>query len=146
MKNMELSFGMQIGNMMHSIFKVLKQRTSEQTEEKLTIEQFGLLHTISEKEEEVILKDMACMLGKDKSAVLRQLDSLEEKGLVRRVPDKNDRRKNFLMITKKGEKVVDTFFEIGKQLTEELREGISPSEIETFYKVVDKIKANADKL
>ncbi len=98
---------------MHSIFKVLKQRTSEQTEEKLTIEQFGLLHTISEKEEEVILKDMACMLGKDKSAVLRQLDSLEEKGLVRRVPDKNDRRKNFLMITKKGEKVVDTFFEIG---------------------------------
>jgi len=42
--------------MMHSIFKVLKQRTSEQTEEKLTIEQFGLLHTISEKEEEVLLK------------------------------------------------------------------------------------------
>jgi len=31
-------------------------------------------------------------------------------------------------------------------MTEELREGITPSEIETFYKVVDKIKANADKL
>jgi MarR family transcriptional regulator, transcriptional regulator for hemolysin len=47
---------------------------------------------------------MADMIGKNKSTILRLINSLETKGLVRRVVDFKDRRKNYLMVTKKGEK------------------------------------------
>jgi len=106
MKKQELPLGMIIVRMMNEMFRVLKKRTGERAEIKLTIEQFGLLHAINMKNEDVIQQDMADIMGKDKSAIYRVIDSLEEKELVRRVVDKNDRRKNFLMVTKKGEAVI----------------------------------------
>ena len=98
------------------------------------------------KNEDVIQQDMADIMGKDKSAIYRVIDSLEEKELVRRVVDKNDRRKNFLMVTKKGEAVIEQYLEIEYKLINELEEGLSETDIETFYRVVNNIKNKAEKL
>jgi MarR family transcriptional regulator, transcriptional regulator for hemolysin len=146
MNKQELPLGMIVGRMMHSMFRVLKKRTGETAETKLTIEQFGLLHAINMKNEDVIQQDMADIMGKDKSAIYRVIDSLEEKELVRRVVDKNDRRKNFLMVTKKGEAVIEQYLEIEHTLINELEEGLSKSDIDTFYSVVDHIRKKAEKL
>jgi len=146
MEKQSLPLGMIVGRMMHEMFRVLKKRTGEKTEAKLTIEQFGLLHAIKMKEDDVIQKDMAEIMGKDKSAILRLIDSLEEKELVRRVVDTNDRRKNFLMVTKKGEKVIEQGLKIEFELMEELRNGLSKSDLNTFYKVIDHIRSKAEKL
>ena len=146
MKEQELPLGMIIGRMMHEMFRVLKKRTGEIAEIKLTIEQFGLLHAINMKNVDVIQQDMAEIMGKDKSAIYRVIDSLEEKELVRRVVDKNDRRKNFLMVTKKGEAVIEQYLEIEYKLINELEEGLSETDIETFYRVVNNIKNKAEKL
>jgi MarR family transcriptional regulator for hemolysin len=128
------------------MFKVLKKRTGEQTDTQLTIEQFGLLHSIAIKEEEVIQKDMAEFMGKDQSVILRLIDSLEKKDLVRRVIDSNDRRKNFLMVTKKGERVIDEYLEIEFNLMTELLQGLSKTEIDNFYKVVESIRKKGEQL
>ena len=146
MNKQELPLGMIISRMMHEMFRVLKRRTFEIAEIKLTIEQFGLLHAINMKNEDVIQQDMADIMGKDKSAIYRVIDSLEEKELVRRVVDKNDRRKNFLMVTKKGETVIEQYLEIEFKLINELKEGLSKSDIDTFYRVVDHIRNRAEKL
>jgi MarR family transcriptional regulator for hemolysin len=146
MNKQELPLGMIVGRMMHEMFRVLKKRTGEAAETKLTIEQFGLLHAINMKNEDVIQQDMADIMGKDKSAIYRVIDSLEEKELVRRVVDKNDRRKNFLMVTKKGEAVIEQYLEIEYTLIKELKEGLSKSDIDTFYSVVDHIRKKAEKL
>ncbi|HBX52571.1 MAG: hypothetical protein A2W98_10055 [Bacteroidetes bacterium GWF2_33_38] len=146
MEKQSLPIGMIVGRMMHMMFRVLKKRTGEQADVKLTIEQFGLLHAISMKEEDVIQKDMAEMMGKDKSAILRIIDTLEEKELVRRVVDTNDRRKNFLMVTKKGEKVLEQCLKIEFELMEELQQGLSKSDLDTFYKVINHIRSRAEKL
>lgn len=63
-------------------------RAAKQTGLKLTMPQFVLLFKISEEKEEVTLKDMAEKLGKDKSAILRMIDLLEKKELVRRAVEK----------------------------------------------------------
>ena len=146
MKKQELPLGMIIGRMMHEMFRVLKKRTGEIAEIKLTIEQFGLLHAINMKNVDVIQQDMAEIMGKDKSAIYRVIDSLEEKELVRRVVDKNDRRKNFLMVTKKGEAVIEQYLEIEYKLMNELEEGLSETDIDTFYRVVNNIRNKAEKL
>ncbi len=146
MEKQNLPFEMIVGRMMLEIFRVLKKRTGEQAEIKITNEQFGLLHAIYMNIDEVIQQDIANIMGKDKSSILRIIDSLEEKELVRRVVDTNDRRKNYLMVTKKGEGIIKQYLSITLELSKELQQGLSKSDLDTFYKVVNHIKSNAEKL
>jgi len=144
MGHTQLPFGMIVGRTMHEVFRVLRKKSSEEMETKLTIEQFGLLHAVNMKQEDMIQKDMAEMMGKDKSSILRIIDALEEKELVRRAPDKNDRRKNFVMVTKKGERVIDEYIRIEKELVEELQEGLTEQELQVFQKVLNHIRGRAE--
>jgi MarR family transcriptional regulator, transcriptional regulator for hemolysin len=132
--------------MMNEMFRALKRRTGSQTDMKLTVEQFGFLFAIKEKKDEVIQKDMAEILGKDQSAILRTVDALQKKGLIRRVSGTNDRRKNFLMVTKQGERVIEQYLKIEFQLNEELLNGLTDSDLDAFYKVVEHIKKRAETL
>lgn len=146
MEKQGLTLGMIIGRMNREMFRVLKKRFSEQAEIKLTIEEFGLLHMINREKDDVIQKNMAETMGKDKSAILRLIDSLETNELARRVVDTNDRRKNCLIITKKGEKVIEQYLKIEFELMDELQQDLTQSEMDIFYKVVNQIRNNALKL
>jgi MarR family transcriptional regulator for hemolysin len=146
MKEKDLPLVMETGKMMREVVRVLKKRTVEQAEIKLTIEEFILLHTIYKNEVDVIQKDMAYILGKDKSSILRLIDSLEEKDLVRRVVDPTDRRKNYLMVTKNGEKELKEYLKVASKLMDEIKEGLNESDMTTFYKVVTQIRLNSERL
>ncbi len=132
-----------VGEMTTEMFRVIKKRIREQSDIKLTIEQFALLNAIHTEKEDVIQQDMANFLGKDKSSILRLIDALEKMEYLRRVVHPKDRRKNYLMVTKKGEAVIAEYLVIEFQIIEELLVGITQSEIETFCKVVNQIKKNA---
>ena len=146
MKALKMPLGMVVVKMLKPMFCVLEMRAARQTDLKLTMAQFVLLFTISEEEEEVILKDMAEKLGKDKSSILRMIDLLEKKELLRRAVDQNDRRKNQLLVTKKGERLIAEFRNVELELNMELLEGLSDTDMQTFYKVVNHITAKADRL
>lgn len=146
MENRNLSLIMEAGKMMREIIRVLKKRTGEQAIIKLTIEEFILLNTIHNNDVDVIQKDMAYILGKDKSSILRLIDSLEDKNMVRRVVDVSDRRKNCLMVTKNGEKGLNDYVIIGSKLIQELKQGVTEEEMATFFKVVNQIRSNSEKL
>ena len=139
---------MELGKMMHEVYRVIKSRSDNLKHEgiKISLEQFGLLHAISLKKEDVIQKDMAEMMGKDKSAILRLIDSLEENELVRRVVDIKDRRKNYLMVTKMGYRIIEQYMKIVNELMEEIQQGLTPSDMDTFHRVVRHIKNNTEKL
>jgi MarR family transcriptional regulator for hemolysin len=143
MENKKNPFGMAIGSMMREVVRLLKKRITEQADIKLTIEQIGLLLVIYMQKEEVIQQELACSMGKDKSAILRTIDMIEAKDLVKRVSDTADRRKKYLMITKKGERVIEQYMVIEHDLTTQLQEGLTEEDIATFYKVVNHIKTNA---
>ena len=137
---------MALGSMMREVIRLLKKRFLEQADIKLTTEQIGLLLVISMNKEEVIQQELACSMGKDKSAILRTIDLIEAKDLIKRVSDTADRRKKYLMITKKGERVIEQDLTIENELTAMLQNGLTDDEIKTFYKVVDHIKMNAKAL
>mgnify|MGYP003875131625 CR=1 FL=1 len=140
MEHASMPLGMAIGKMMHQFLRLLKKRLSEQTDITITLEQMGLLHLLMESKEDLIQKDMASCMGKDKSTVLRIIDSLEAKELVRRVVDLKDRRKNYLMVTKKGEKVMEMFKTIHDNVAQEITKGINKEELEIFYKVLHQLE------
>jgi len=143
-KNMPL--GMVVGRLMHELFRVLRKRSAETTDVKLTGEQFGLLHVINMKQETCVQQDLANMMGKDKSAILRLIDSLEEKKLVVRVVDSTDRRKNCLHVTDLGKEIIQQYIDMEAIISQELTAGISVTDLDAFHRVIATIRSNAEKL
>ncbi len=146
MEIINVPLGMVVVGMLKSMFRVLETRATEQTDIKLTMAQFGLLFAISEEKEEVILKDLSEKMCKDKSAILRMIDLLEKKELVRRAVDQHDRRKNQLLVTKKGERLIAQFREIETTLNNEIQEGLLADDMQIFYKVTNHLKMKSDQL
>jgi len=131
-------------DMFRAIRKCIKNRAEIKL--KITREQFKLLKAISQNKEEVTQKDMADLIGKDKSTILRLIDSLETKELVRRAADTKDKRKNYLMVTKKGDELIKQYENIFSALFDDLQEGLNKSELNTFYKVAAHFKSKAETL
>lgn len=87
----------------------------------ITFEQMGVLYYLSRNRgKKMIQQDIAELMNKTKSAVLRMIDILEEKKFLNRIPMPNDRRKNVIELTKKGweiiEKMHDKFLVLDKAL------------------------------
>jgi DNA-binding MarR family transcriptional regulator len=106
---------------------------------------FGVL-MIAYFQDGVIQQDIAEMAKKDKSAVLRQIDMLENKGLVQRQADEHDRRKNLIVVTDKGEKIIQTLITNEQELFSLLSDGIDTQEMKAFIKVLNVLKNNAEKI
>jgi DNA-binding MarR family transcriptional regulator len=85
---------------------------------------------------EAIQQDIADMVKKDKSAVLRQIDHLETKNLVQRIVAPNNRRQNIIRITDKGVKLVNEIDIKLDEMLSLLSEGIEPSDLAIFHKVL----------
>ncbi|GAP72908.1 MarR family winged helix-turn-helix transcriptional regulator [Candidatus Symbiothrix dinenymphae] len=108
-------------------------------------EAFGIL-MIAYFHQGVIQQDIAEMAKKDKSAVLRQIDLLENKGLVQRKADEHDRRKNLITVTEKGKAITQTIVNKEHELFHLLLQGVNEQDIETFSKVLAILKNNAGKI
>lgn len=144
MEDKERPLGFAIGRTLAEYFRSLRKRIGETSDMRLSPEQLGLLYALSKEDEEVIQQKMAEKLGKDKSAVLRTIDSLKSKDLVRRIPSQNDRRKNQLFVTKKGEAVIKRFLEAEISFSREILEGLSEEQITTFYFVLAHIRMKSE--
>ena len=108
-------------------------------------EQLILLKLIRDHNSPLVQQDIAEKMGKDKSVILRMVDSLEKEGFIHRVVDANDRRRNFLALTVTANQLVERFVEIEVQVTIDLVDGITEDELNTFYKVIEQIKTNSGK-
>lgn len=137
--------GTTVGKLRNKLHRLMKQRYAAEAEEKLTVEEFILLNMIQAKTDQ-ILQLLAIATGKNKSVVMRMIDSLEKKGLAKRTVNPDDRRENLLSITEKGEKVVAQYHEIEKRLSNELLEDIPEEKVAIFFEVVDSISKKANLL
>ena len=135
--------GTTVGKLRNKLHRLMKKRYTQEAEVKMTVEEFILLNTIKARTDQ-ILQNIAIATGKNKSVVMRMIDSLEEKGLAKRTVNPEDRRENLLSITEKGEEVVCQYQEIEKRPSNELLEGISPEKIAIFFEVIEKISQKAN--
>jgi len=108
----------------------------------ITFEQMGVLYFLSRNtgKKDMIQQDIAEIMDKNKSAVLRSIDILEQKGFVKRVPAAGDRRKNVIALTDTGKNVIERMHEFFLDQDLALKEGISEEELQTCLKVLSKIK------
>lgn len=137
--------GTTIGKLRNKLHRLMKQRYAAEANVKLTVEEFILLTMIRAKTDQ-ILQNIAIATGKNKSVVMRMIDSLEKKGLVKRTVNPEDRRENLLSTTDMGEQVVAEYHKIEKKLSCELLKGIPDEKVEAFFEVVEEISRRTNSL
>lgn len=113
----------------------------------VTIVEFVLLYRLSTiEEDELTQQNFARLEGKHKSVMLRQLEKLEKKKLLARLPDPSDKRKNNIVLTQKGSELLDRILAIEKKMMQELTRGLDRKEIDVLAKVSLQIQRNAARL
>lgn len=137
--------GTTIGKLRNKLHRLMKHRYAAEANIKLTVEEFILLTMIRAKTDQ-ILQNIAIATGKNKSVVMRMIDSLEKKGLVKRTVNPEDRRENLLSTTDMGEQVVAEYHKIEKKLSYELLKGIPEEKVEVFFEVVEEISRRTNSL
>lgn len=137
--------GTTIGKLRNKLHRLMKQRYAAEANIKLTVEEFILLTMIRAKTDQ-ILQNIAIATGKNKSVVMRMIDSLEKKGLVKRTVNPEDRRENLLSTTDMGEQVVAEYHKIEKKLSYELLKGIPDEKVEVFFEVIEEISRRTNSL
>ena len=88
----------------------------------------------------MIQQDIAEVMDKTKSAILRSIDILEEKGFVKRLPVAGDRRKNGIELTESGKAIVEKMHENFLERDEILKQGINQKDLETCMGVLSAIQ------
>ena len=135
---------MMIGKSMHqamrSMFNVLSSEFLKNSIP-LSSEQYLILKIIS-KNKRVIQQELACILDKDKSTILRQINHLQDNLMVARIVDKTDKRKNLVMLTQKGMDVLNEAGAIHKNAVEILLKGVSKEQLESFNGVLERLYQN----
>lgn len=108
----------------------------------LSVDQFVLLNIVHNHQTDITQIDLANYVGKDKSAVLRHIDYLEQVKLLGRSEDINDRRRKNLKLTHKGEELLNKGRMIEQKLTLSVMKGMTKTEAEHFMKTMDLILNN----
>ena len=107
----------------------------------ITFEQTGVLFFIVlHNKKEIIQQDLAAMMNKNKSAILRTIDILEKKNYVRRLAVSNDRRKNIIQATEAGIKMVKEALALSHKLEKEYTKKIKKEDMDVCIKVLNMIQ------
>jgi DNA-binding MarR family transcriptional regulator len=84
-------------------------------------------------------QELAAVLGMIPSRVVPLVDGLERAGLVERVRDDNDRRRNALQLTGAGKHAVEAVGRVGRAHENEITSALSAEERDQLYELLSRI-------
>lgn len=133
-----------LGYMLGQSLRVFKSQMVSEFKKKeieLSFEQFVILHMLNSNCD-LIQRDIATQLQKDKSIIVRQINGLLEKQYIVRLINKNDKRIKNLILTKNGFEILNQVKAIADEISEKLLTGIPETDLEIFRGVLLKIQEN----
>ena len=83
---------------------------------------------------------LAKAAGLSSGAMTNRIDKLEVRGLVRRRPDKNDRRGVIVSLTAAGRGAIDDAIQLRLDAADESMQGICPKELNDLSKLLKKVR------
>jgi DNA-binding MarR family transcriptional regulator len=108
----------------------------------ITVEQFHVLRYVRRGTDSV--SELATAKNISRPAISQAVEVLVKKGLLRRVPSKEDRRCVELVLTEAGNDLLDTVFKETRSWMKERMQDLSLHELETIMKAMEIMKKMVD--
>ena len=128
-------------NLVHDRFKQYFTAFFQEEGYNLTPEQFLVMDAIWD-EGKMSQQKIADTIFKDKNSVVKLLDGLEKKNLVRRVTNKDDRRQNLIEITPYAKEIQQNVTDIAMNAVDLIIKDIPKQDLHIFIKVLTKMAEN----
>ena len=91
-------------------------------------------------------EELTAIVCVDKAATARAVKSLEQKGYLKRIQDKNDRRQNRVFATAKAKAIMEDVKEELHSFNDLLTSGIEPDKIDSIYESLIKMEENFENI
>jgi DNA-binding MarR family transcriptional regulator len=105
----------------------------------LTPPQFALLAFLWERDG-LSQAELSERTEVDRTTLGGLVDRLEKAGLVKRLPNPQDRRAYLIHLTPRGEKLEKTLAPIALRIRERVTEGLEPGEVEKLCELLEKLR------
>lgn len=128
-------------NLVHNRFKQYVAGIFEDQGFNITPEQFLVMDALWD-EGVLTQQQIADYLLKDKNSVVKLVDGLEERKLVRRASNPKDRRQNLIEVTDYAMKIKDKVTEVAMEAVDRIIKGIAKADLQSFIKVLSKMAEN----
>ena len=136
-----------IGKLIHELDNILYRNMlaigKRYDYDQLTVRNGWILHYLSMNDgKEVFQKDIENEFGITRSTVTGIIKLMEQKGFITRISVPKDARLKQLVLTDMGRKYEEQMGSQMRQNNLQLQKNITEEEMETFLRVIDKIKQN----
>lgn len=128
-------------NLVHNKFKQYVTEIFEEQGVNITPEQFIVMDTLWD-EGTLTQQQIANIVMKDKNSIVKLVDGLERRDLVRRVSNPNDRRQNLIEVTEYAKKIRDRITQLAMDAVDRIINGIPKEQMKTFIIVLSKMADN----
>src|SRR5258705_7439112 len=128
-----------IARTVHRLYDAQGQKVLDR--ENIPIAYWFYLRVLAERGE-INQLELSKRVGISSTTAVPALDSLEKRGLVKRVRDPNDRRKYFVVLQDEGKRLVDDMLPDLTDLISASLDGISQRDMRVFWKVMHQIETN----
>jgi DNA-binding MarR family transcriptional regulator len=108
----------------------------------ISVEQFHVLRYVRRGTDSV--SELATAKNISRPAISQAVEVLVKKGLLTRVPSKEDRRCVELVLTEDGNNLLDTVFKETRGWMSERMQGLSPDELKTVAEAMEIMKKMLD--
>ena len=128
-----------IEELYRSLATLMRRRAqiSNETHPDLSLPAYSMLTEIG-ADDGVRASDLSSLFGLDKSTVSRQLDNLEQAGLINRCGERPGRRGNCLALTTEGRASLDAAAERTRALLAERLAGWTEPELGAFAELIER--------
>ena len=110
----------------------------------LTPEQFLVMDTLWD-EGILTQQQIADITMRDKNSIVKLIDGLEARNLVKRVNNPKDKRQNLIKVTEYSKTVKDAVTAISYEAVQKIINGIPREELESFVRTIARMQKNIDK-
>ena len=90
------------------------------------------------------LSEIARATALDKGLLSRNLATLIDEKIIQATPDETDQRAQNLTLAPRGQDMFERTLPVTRRRQSKLRENLTPDELETFRRVLDKLEIAAD--
>lgn len=134
--------GFEIRNLNNCVKRFVQSTKPAELEESTGVHGWAIRYFYENRDKDVFQRDFEVRFSIRRSTATNMLKLMEKNGLITREPVKYDARLKKIVLTEKAIEIHKKANKNIQMIENTLKSGITDEDLETFYRVVDKIKAN----